>query len=194
VPDLPPIGLLPLDPAGSDGHTDLVAQLGLPRDPAAVAAAVLAGTVRRLDLLRNDGGSVTLNGALVGGVDDDGRAVPWRGRVEVDDTVLADGSEPILAGAIGNAAGYAEFDGLRLLSTGDPTDGLVEVAVAVPAVVRRRFRGTRVRVEVRRARGRAVSVLPRDGELQFLDDGVGGAMSRKRSWWTEPGAWAVYGN
>jgi hypothetical protein len=35
-------------------------------------------------------------------------------------------------------------------------------------------------------------VLPRDGDLQFLDDGVGGSMSRKRSWWTEPGAWAVY--
>jgi hypothetical protein len=47
-------------------------------------------------------------------------------------------------------------------------------------------------VEVRRARGRAVSVLPRDGELQFLDDGVAGVLTRKRSWWIEPGAWAVY--
>jgi hypothetical protein len=59
-------------------------------------------------------------------------------------------------------------------------------------LVEQRFRKPRVRIEVRRARGRAVSVLPRDGELQFLDDGVGGSMSRKRSWWTEPGAWAVY--
>ena len=192
VPDLPPIGLLPLDPAGSSGHRDLVAQLGLPRDPAAVAAAVLGGTVRRLDLLRNDGGSVTVDGALLGGTDDNGRAVPWRGRVEVDDAVLSDGSDPLLACAIGNAGGYAEFDGLPLLTDGDPTDGRVEVAVAVPVVVRRRFRSSRVRIEVRRARGRAVSVLPRDGEVQFLDDGVPGSTSRKRSWWTEPGAWAVY--
>jgi hypothetical protein len=193
VPDLPPIGILPLDPAGSSGHRDLAAQLGLPRDPAAVASAVLAGTFRRLDLLRNDGGSVTVDGALIGGTDDNGRAVPWRGRVEVDDKVLSDGTDPIAACAIGNAGGYAEFDGLPLLTDGDPTDGRVEVAVAVPVLVKRRFRSSRVRIEVRRARGRAVSVLPRDGEVQFLDDGVAGSTSRKRSWWTEPGAWAVYG-
>jgi hypothetical protein len=189
VPDLPPVAILPLD---SSSSTDLAAQLGLPRTPAAVAAAVLGDTVRRLDLLRNDGGSVTVDGALVGGTDDDGRAVPWRGRIEVDDAVLSDGTDPILACAIGNAGGYATFDGLQLLSEGDPTDGRVEVAVAVPVTVRNRFRTTRVRIEVRRARGRAVSVLPRDGELQFLDDGVAGSMNRKRSWWTEPAAWAVY--
>jgi hypothetical protein len=189
VPDLPPLAILPLDAAGK---MDLTAQLELPRTPSAVAAAVLAGRVRRLDLLRNDGGSVTLDGALIGGANETGRAVPWRGRVEVDDAVLSDGEDPILACAIGNGAGYAEFDGLPLLKDGDPTDGRVEVAVAVPVVVRRRFRGSRVRIEVRRARGRAVSVLPRDGDLQFLDDGVGGTMNRKRSWWTEAGAWAVY--
>ncbi|MEV6305822.1 diacylglycerol kinase family protein [Actinoplanes sp. NPDC051861] len=189
VPDLPPLAILPLDPGNSE---DLAAQLGLPRTPAAVAEAVLNGTVRRLDLLRNDGGSITLDGALLGGANDDGKAVPWRGRVEVDDALLSDGEEPILACVVGNAAGYAEFDGLRLLAEGDPTDGRVEVAVAVPVVVKQRFKGTRVRVEVRRARGRAVSVLPREAELQFLDDGVAGSTNRKRSWWTEQGAWAVY--
>jgi hypothetical protein len=189
VPDLPPIAILPLDPAAD---TDLAAQVGLPRDPAAVAAAVLGDTVRRLDLLRNDGGSVTVDGALVGGSDDSGAAVPWRGRIEVDDAVLSDGTDRIIACAIGNAGAYAEFDGLPLLTDGDPTDGRVEVAVAVPVLVERRFRRPRVRIEVRRARGRAVSVLPRDGELQFLDDGVAGTMSRKRSWWIEPGVWAVY--
>jgi hypothetical protein len=189
VPDLPPLAVLPLD---SEATTDLAGQLGLPRTPAAVASAVLNGSVRRLDLLRNDGGSVTVDGALVGGADEDGRAVPWHGRVEVDNAVLSDGTDPILACAIGNGAGYAEFDGLPLLTDGDPTDGQVEVAVAVPAAVKRRFRTTRVRVEVRRARGRAVSVLPRDGDLPFLDDGVAGSMNRKRSWWTEAGAWAVY--
>ncbi|WP_433827937.1 hypothetical protein ACQP2E_00545 [Actinoplanes sp. CA-015351] len=189
VPDLPPLAILPLDPGNTE---DLAAQLGLPRTPEEVAEAVLSGSVRRLDLLRNDGGSVTLDGALLGGSDDNGRAVPWRGRVEVDDALLTDGEEPVLACAVGNAGGYAEFDGFRLLADGDPTDGRVEVAVAVPVMVKQRFRGTKVRIEVRRARGRAVSVLPREGDLQFLDDGVAGSTSRKRSWWTEPGAWAVY--
>jgi hypothetical protein len=188
VPDLPPIAILPL----ANGEMDLVAQLGLPRTPAAVAEAVLGAKVRRLDLLRNDGGSVTVDGALVGGADGKGRAVPWRGRVEVDDAVLTDGDDPVLTCAIGNAAGYASFDGLPLLKEGDPTDGLVEVAVAIPVVIKKTFQPNRVRVEVRRARGRAVSVLPRDGELPFLDDGVSGKLTRKRSWWTEPGAWAVY--
>ena len=189
IPDLPPVAILPLDPSSG---IDLAAQLGLPRAPSDVAAAVLGTSVRRLDLLRNDGGSVTVDGALVGGTDDKGRAMPWRGRIEVDDAILSDGTDPILACAIGNAGGYATFDGLPLLTEGNPADGRVEVAVAVPVVVKQRFKAARVRVEVRRARGRAVSVLPRDGELQFLDDGVAGTMKHKRSWWTEPGAWAVY--
>ncbi len=189
VPDLPPVALLPLDSAAT---SDLAAQLGLPRTPAEVAKIALSDRVRRLDLLRNDGGSVTVDGALVGGADAKGRAVPWRGRVEVDDAVLSDGTDPVLACAIGNAGGYATFDGLPLLTEGNPADGRVEVAVAVPVVVKQRFKASRVRIEVRRARGRAVSVLPRDGDLPYLDDGVSGTMNRKRSWWTEAGAWAVY--
>src|SRR3954468_6899733 len=116
VPDLPPLAILPLDQGNT---TDLAAQLGLPRTPAAVAAAVLDGSIRRLDLLRNDGGSVTVDGALVGGSDDNGAAVPWRARVEVDDAVLSDGTDRIVACAIGNAGAYAEFDGLPLLNTPD---------------------------------------------------------------------------
>ena len=97
---------------------------------------MLDGTPRRLDLLRNDGGSVTLDGALLGAADDAGRPLHWRGRVEVDDAVLSDGDEPLLACAIGNAGGYATLDGVPLLTAPDPADGLVEVAVAVPVVVR----------------------------------------------------------
>ncbi|MEH1098625.1 hypothetical protein [Micromonospora sp. CPCC 205561] len=192
VPDLPPVGVLPLDPARSTTHRDLAAQLGLPRDPAAVAAAVLDGTPRRLDLLRNDGGSVTLDGALVGAADDGGRPLHWRARVEVDDAVLSDGEDPLLACAIGNAGGYARLDDVTLLRNPDPTDGLVEVAVAVPVVTRSALGRKRVRLEVRRARGRAVAVLPREGRVPFLDDGIENELSRKRSWWTEPGAWAVW--
>lgn len=185
IPDLPPIGVLPLDPGGDD----LAARLGLPRDPADVAAAVLGDRVRRLDLLRNDGGSVTLDGALLGG---SGTPTAWRGRVEVDDAVLSDGTDPILACAVGNAAGYSQFDGLPLLTAPDPADGVIEVAVAVPVVVRRLLRQPRVRVEVRRARGRAVAITPREQEIGYVDDGVQATLTHKRSWWIEPGAWAVY--
>ncbi|MFG1949834.1 hypothetical protein [Micromonospora sp. NPDC048830] len=192
VPDLPPVGVLPLDPARGGEQRDLAAQLGLPRDPAAVAAAVLDGNPRRLDLLRNDGGSVTLDGALLGAADEAGRPLPWRGRVEVDDAVLSDGDDPLLACAVGNAGGYAQLDGLPLLTTADPTDGVVEVAVAVPVVTRSLLGRKRVRFEVRRARGRAVAVIPRDERVPYLDDGAAGELSRKRSWWIEPGAWAVW--
>ncbi|MFC0029567.1 diacylglycerol kinase family protein [Micromonospora chaiyaphumensis] len=192
VPDLPPVGVLPLDPARSGTARDLAAQLGLPRDPAEVAAAVLDGTARRLDLLRNDGGSVTLDGALLGAADDAGRPLHWRARVEVDGTVLSTGEEPIMACAVGNAGGYARLDDVVLLADPDPTDGRVEVAVAVPVVTRSALGRKKVRLEVRRARGRAAAVVPRDEKVPFLDDGVEGELSRKRSWWTEPGAWAVW--
>ncbi|WP_409073089.1 diacylglycerol kinase family protein [Micromonospora chalcea] len=192
VPDLPPVGVLPLDPARSGTARDLAAQLGLPRDPAGVAAAVLDGTARRLDLLRNDGGSVTLDGALLGAADDAGRPLHWRARGEVDGTVLSDGAEPITACAIGNAGGYARLGEVDLLGGPDPADGRVTVGVAVPVVTRSALGRKKVRLEVRRARGRAVAVVPRDEKVPFLDDGVEGELSRKRSWWTEPGAWAVW--
>lgn len=195
VPDLPAIGVLPLDPATGAGTAarDLAGQLGLPRQPGEVARAVLDGPVRRLDLLRNDGGSVTLDGALIGGADDQGQPRPWRGRVEVDDAVLTGGDEPVLACVVGNAAGYAEVEGVPLLTAADPADGVVEVAVVLPVVARSGLR-KRVRLEVRRARGRATSITPRDDTVAYLDDGVEGELTRKRSWWIEPGAWAVYGS
>jgi hypothetical protein len=189
VPDLPSIGVLPLDRTGSG---DLPARLGLTREPAAVAAAVLDGRSRRLDLLRNDGGSVTLDGALLGVADEQGRAVPWRARVEVDDAVLTDGRDELLVCVVGNAGGYASFDGLPLIAQPDPADGVVEVAVALPVVERSLLGKPRVRVEVRRARGRATSVTPHEEELPYLDDGVPGRLTRRRSWWVEPAAWAVY--
>jgi hypothetical protein len=185
LPDLPPIGILPM------GDVELVTRLGLPSDPASVAAAVLGGPVRRLDLLRNDGGSVTLHGTLLGGSDDDGRAVPFAARVEVDDAVLTDGSEPLIATAVANAGGYAEVDGLALANRVDPADGVLDVAVALPVRQRRLFRRSRLRIEVRRAHGRAVAVHPR-ADVPFIDDGVAGTLGRKRTWWMERGAWAVY--
>jgi hypothetical protein len=198
VPDLPPIGLLALDVRGpAAGRVpDLVDRLRLPRDPAEVAKAVLGGDVRRIDLLRTDGGSVTVHGALLGGVDASGRAAAWRGRVELDDTVLADGKEPVLACAVANADGYARLDDLPLAPAADPCSGTVAVAVAVPVRAGSRFSfrpgAADIRIEVRRATGRAVSVTPA-ADLPYVDDGVQATLTRKRAWWVEPGAWAVYG-
>lgn len=204
MPDLPPLAVLPLDPAagkdlpagggsaageGPAGPGDLAGQLGLPRHPAAVASAVLGERVRRVDLLRQDGGSVTLEGVLLGSSDQAGRAVPWQARIEVDDAVLSDGTEPLLAGVVANGGRQRQPDGLPLIATADPTDGVVEAAVAVP--VRRRWQ-RRARVEVRRARGRAVLVRPTGDGVACLDDGVAGELRRQRSWWVEAGAWGVY--
>jgi hypothetical protein len=194
MPDLPPIGVLPLAPA----VPALVDTLGLPTDPAAVAAAVLGGRSRRLDLMRNDHGSVTLHGALVGGVavpagetESGAVAVPWRGRVEVDDAVLTDAEEPVLACAI-SIAGPVTVDGLPLITDAPPDDGRISVAVAVPVRVRHALRAPSVRFEVRRASGRAVAVTPRGVEIPLLDDGVAATLTRKRSWWSERSAWAAY--
>jgi hypothetical protein len=185
LPDLPPIGILPM------GEVDLVSRLGLPSDPAQVAAAVLGGRTRRLDLLRNDGGSVTLHGALLGGSDDEGRAVPFAARVEVDDAVLTDGDEPLLATTVANGEGYASVDDLPLVTRVDAADGILDVAVALRVKTRRWYGRPEVRVEVRRARGRAVAVQPR-ADVPFVDDGVAGTLGRKRTWWMERGAWAVF--
>jgi hypothetical protein len=176
VPDLPPLGVLPLYRSSL---------LGLPGDPAEVAKAVLHGVAYRLDLLRTDAGSVTLDGALLGG------SAAFAARVEVDDVVLARPDETIAAGVIGNGTGYATVDGLPLVPAADPADGVLHVAVAVPTRVRRFGRRDQPRVEVRRVTGRAVSVTP-SGEVPFLDDGVAGTLARKRSWWVERGAWAVF--
>lgn len=186
LPDLPTVGILPLTPTG------LAAQLGLPESPADVAAAVLGSRTKRLDLLRHDGGSVTLDGVLLGAASEAGVPIPWQGKVQVDDVVLTHGSDPIVALSVANAGGTSTVDGLPLVIAADPADGLIDVAIAVP-ITHKPFLGRqRLRYEVRRARGRAVAVLPNDPELPFLDDGVAGTLSRKRSWWMEAGAWSVY--
>jgi hypothetical protein len=187
VPDLPPIGVLPLGP----DDTDLATRLGLPREPAAVAAAVLGGQERRLDLLRTDSGSVTLDGALLGGLDEHGKAAGFRARVEVDDAVLTDGMEQVLVAAVANFDRYVNFGGLPLLTATDNTDGVIDVAVALPHSKRRLLGGAKVEVEVRRAHGRAVAITPRE-EVPYADDGVAAKLTHKRSWWMEAGAWAVY--
>ena len=184
--DLPPLAVLPLAPA----VPDLVTRLGLPVAANDVAAAVVGEKTRRYDLLRTDSGSVTVNGALLGGVVD-GELVSWRGRVEVDDAVLTDGDETVLACSVRNA-GSSDVDGLPLVVDAAPDDGRVEVAVAVPLMRRRLLRSATISYEVRRAQGRAVSVSPHGTDVRYVDDGVAGTLGRKRSWWVEAGAWGAY--
>jgi hypothetical protein len=184
--DLPPLAVLPLLPA----IPPLCVALDLPTGAEEVAAAVVGGRTRRWDLLRTEGGSVTLHSVLLGGFDGASPA-PLRARIEVDDTVLTDGSETVLACSVSNA-GSSDVEGLPLVSGAGADDGLVEVAVAVPMLQRRLLRAAEPRVEVRRARGRAMSVTPRDASVRCVDDSVVGPITRKRSWWTEPGAWATY--
>jgi NAD(P)-dependent dehydrogenase (short-subunit alcohol dehydrogenase family) len=171
--DLPPLSVLPLVPA----VPPLSSALSLPITPADVAAATLGGRERRLDLLRNDAGSVTLHGCLFGGLDD-GQPAVLRARIETDDTVLTDGDETVLACAVRNV-GASDVDGLPLVVEAAPDDGLVDVAVAVPVLRRRLVRSADVRIEVRRARGRGMSVTPRDGDIRCVDDGVVGPLTRK---------------
>jgi hypothetical protein len=178
IPDLPPLAVLPLS-----GTPGIVVRLGLPEKPADVAEAVVSGEVRRTDLMRHDGGGVAIDGVRLGGGDR-----PWRGVVNLDDVVLADGSEQILACVVANADGYAAADDM-VLAEPDPADGKIDVAVAVPVTVGR-FR-KRLRIEVRRAKGRAVAVHPA-GSVTYIQDGLAGELGRKRTWWIEPGAAGWY--
>ena len=135
--------MLPLRPA----VPALVHALDLPTSPADVAAATLAGRERRLDLLRNDAGSVTLHGCLLGGLDH-GKPAAFRARIEVDDTVLTDGDESVLACAVRNA-GASDVDGLPLVTrrwrrrrTGRGRDRGADPAAAADPASRRAGRGT----------------------------------------------------
>lgn len=185
IPDLPPLAVLPLTPS----VPPLSSVLGLPTTPGDVAMATLGGHIRRWDLLRTEG-SVTLHGLVLGGFDGN-TPVPLQAHIAVDDTVLSDGSEPVLAAAVANA-GPSEVEGLPLIPSASGEDGVLEVAVAVPQLRRRLLRTADVQVEVRRAQGRAMSITPSADALRSVDDGVVGPITRKRSWWTEPGAWATY--
>lgn len=183
IGDLPAIAILPVD--DNPGVPSLVRALSLPTTPQQVADAIHTGNTKLLDLLRNDHGSLTLHGAMIGQSDQHGRALPWQAQIAVDDATLSDGSEPLVACAIGNAAGYNQLTGLPLLTHVDPSDGKVSAAVAVP--------GEGGGIEVRRAAGRAVSVtIIDDAEISCTDDGVDATLTRKKTWWVEPASWAVY--
>lgn len=179
VADLPALAVLPLATA-----PDLVAQFGLPDSPEAVARAVLSGNIKRTDLLRHDGGGVTIHGIRIGGGDR-----PWRGKIAMDDAILSDGNEPLVTSVVANAGGYGTVDGLPLCEP-DPSDGKLNVAIATPVMHRSLFK-RRARIEVRRGVGRAVAITPVE-TVSYIDDGAVHELGRKRTWWMESGAAGWY--
>ncbi|HIW63554.1 MAG TPA: hypothetical protein H9881_13930 [Candidatus Stackebrandtia excrementipullorum] len=179
VGDLPALAILPLAQ-----QPELIEQLRLPSAPADVAKAVVDGHVRRTDLLRHDGGGVTVNGVRIGG----GDAV-FRGKIALDDHILSDGSEPIVTCVVANAGSYRDIDGLGLCEP-DPADGKLDVALAIPFVHRGLIK-RRTRIEVRRARGRAVAITPVN-DVPHVDDGTVTDLTRKRTWWMERAAAGWY--
>ena len=189
LPDLPPIGVLPLGP----DSTDLVTRLGLPRTPADVAAAVLGGNVRRLDLLRNDAGSVTLDGVAGrrGRRERLGQHVPGPRRGRRRRPRRRHRARAHVAWSP-TPSRYATVDGLPLVLAPDMTRRRPRRggrgAAGRPG---RSCAAPRVEIEVRRAHGRAVAITPR-ADVPFVDDGAEGTLTRKRSWWMERAAWAVY--
>ena len=92
---------------------------------------------------------------------------------------------------VDEAGGAVRLSGAQLTRL-PSDDGLIEVAVAIPVLRRRWLRDAEARIEIRRARGRAMSITPHVDVVRSVDDGVVGPITRKRSWWTEPGAWATY--
>lgn len=137
-------------PAGTGN--DLARALGLPLDPVAAAEVAVSGTVRDVDLLREDAGGVVVNavhagvaaratayakevkglfgtlGYLLGAVRAGLGAQGWRLRVEVDGAVVADGSEPALMVSV--VVGRSIGGGTEIAPSGGPDDRRVDVVVS----------------------------------------------------------------
>ena len=178
--DLPPLSVLPLAPA----VPALVSALDLPATRPTWPRPLWPAAERRLGSApqRRRLGDAARVPAWWGRP---GQAAPFRARIEVDDTVLTDGDETVLACAVRNA-GPSDVDGLPLVWTHARTTDWSRSRSPFRSLRRRLIRQADVRVEVRRARGRAMSVTPREAISDPLTTG-GRTLTRKRSWWTEPG-------
>ncbi|MDK3257543.1 diacylglycerol/lipid kinase family protein [Blastococcus capsensis] len=156
------VGLLtPEEPIGIVARgtgNDLARSLGLPLDPVDGAAAVLAGTARSVDLLRDDTGGVVVNAVHVGvGAEAAAEAVRlkgrlgaaayplgaaiaglsgagWNLRVEIDGRIAtsaewaADGSCAVLMLGVCNGATIG--GGTPLAPDAEPDDGLLDVVIS----------------------------------------------------------------
>ena len=212
-----PLGLLPLGTGN-----DLARTAGIPLAPAAAAGVILRSRPRVLDLLVDDAGGVVVNavhvglgaeaaaaaadlkprlgalaypvGALAAGVRTEG----WQLRVEVDGSLLWDGSDPLLMLAINNGASIG--GGTPLAPEADPGDGLADVTLSAAVGLLERMsyavdlRGGEhaERPDVRTTRARHVRISRVAGDpFPVNADGELDGPLDERTWTVAPRAWAL---
>jgi YegS/Rv2252/BmrU family lipid kinase len=208
-----PIGLVPLGTG-----TDLARTLGIPLDPAAAARALLAGSVRPLDLVVDDAGGVVVNAVhlgvgaeaaekasalkdrlgraayAVGSIAAGAGVTGWHLQVVVDG-VAVEVDREVLMVAVAN--GRTIGGGAPLAPDASPDDGLVDVVVATSTgpLARLGFAvalrdGEHVeRDDVLVVRGRSVRVSGDPFPLNA--DGELAGPVPARTWTVRPAAWSV---
>ncbi len=198
---------------------DLAGSLELPTDPAAAAEVAVRGTLRPLDLLRDEQGVVVVNAAHVGiGALAAERAQPVKAmlgplgyavgavlagasmadypiRVEVDGHEVTASGERLLM--VGVAVGRTIGGGTALAPHADPRDGAADVVlVAATGPLARADFARRLRAGTHLGRDdvlvlRAREVVIEAGSAPLNVDGeLLGATGRRR-WTVLPGAWSA---
>lgn len=209
------LGLVPLGTGN-----DLARGLGVPLDPQEAARVVLAGPLRRLDLLVGDDGGVVLNavhagvgaeaaraaatwksrlgrfaypvGALSAGL----RSGGWRLEVDVDGGLVADERTRVLMVALANGPSIAGGTA-HPHPDAVPDDGLADVVVAhaVGRPARLGYaldlvRGTHLRRDDV-VTARGRRVSVRGEPFRTVADGEVSAPATGRTWTVVPSAWQV---
>jgi diacylglycerol kinase (ATP) len=208
------LGLIPLGTGN-----DFARAVGLPLDPEAAARAVLAGSVRPIDLVFDDVGNVVVNNIRVGlGAEASRQASRWKLRlgrigyvvgavhaalrppavrllIVVDEEVLTDVDRPVLDISIGNGATVG--GGVPVNPAADPQSGQMDVMLsfAVGPVARFSYgidllRSRHLaRKDVVHRRGDTVSIS--GSPFYFSSDGEASGPTSDRTWRVEKSAFRM---